>query len=92
MSSTSLRTVWNQVPECCRHGIIRGYRLFLKDNNTGECLRNETAAPDRHHFDFSSLMKFYGYSVSMLAFTIKGDGPLSKDVPAMTEEDCKYES
>ncbi|KAJ7374392.1 hypothetical protein OS493_007495 [Desmophyllum pertusum] len=85
-SSTTLRAVWAQVPDCCRHGIIRGYRLFFMDNNTGEFVMNETAAAGRYELDFTSLLKFYGYSVSILAFTIKGDGPLS-EVSAMTEED-----
>ena len=88
-SSTTLRAVWAQVPDCCRHGVIRGYRLFFMDNNTGESVMNETTAAGRYELDFTSLLKFYGYSVSILAFTIKGDGPLS-EASAMTEEDGKY--
>ena len=88
-SSTSLKAVWGPVPGCCRHGIILGYRLFLKDNIFGSSVRNETAASGEYEFEFSSLMKFYGYSISILAFTVKGDGPLSENLSAMTEEDGK---
>ena len=89
-SSTSLKAVWGPVPVCCRHGIIRGYRLFLRDNISRAFVRNETVAAGVYEFEFlSSLLKFYGYSISVLAFTIKGDGPLSEDVSAMTEEDGK---
>ena len=86
-SSTSLKAVWGSVPDCCHHGIILGYRLFLKDNISGEFVRNETAAVGEYGFEFSSLLKFYGYSFSILAFTIKGNGPLSEELSAMTEED-----
>ncbi|XP_078350977.1 phosphatidylinositol phosphatase PTPRQ-like isoform X2 [Oculina patagonica] len=85
-SSTTLKAVWARVLDCCRHGIIRGYRLFLRDINTGEFVANETTPAGQYEFEFSSLLKFYGYSVSILAFTIKGDGPLS-EVSAMTDED-----
>ena len=88
-SSTSLKAVWGTVPDCCRHGIIRGYRLFLRDNNSGEFATNETAAVGEFEFEFSSLLKFYSYSFSILAYTIKGDGALSKDISAMTDEDGK---
>lgn len=83
-----MRTVWDQVADCCRHGIILGYRLFLKDNNTGEFVRNETTAAGQYEFEFSLLLKFYGYSVSVRAFTIKGDGPFI-EASAMTDEDGK---
>ena len=88
-SSTSLKAVWGPVPVCCRHGVIRGYRLFLRDNISGAFVRNETAPRSGHEFEFSSLLKYYSYNVSILAFTVKGDGPLSVDVVAMTDEDGK---
>lgn len=83
-----MRALWAQIPDCCRHGIIRGYRLFLRDNSTGEFVKNETTEAGRYEFEFSLLLKFYGYSVSVLAFTIKGDGPFI-EVSAMTDEDGK---
>ena len=52
-------------------------------------MRNETTGPGQYRFDFSSLKKFYGYRISVVAFTVKGDGALSEDVSAMTEEDGK---
>lgn len=88
-SSTSLKAVWDPVPECYRHGIILGYRLFLKDNTSALSVRNETTTADQYEIEFSSLLKFYAYSFSILAFTIKGDGPSSEEVVAMTEEDGK---
>lgn len=51
-------------------------------------MKNETTEADRYEFEFSLLLKFYGYSVSVLAFTIKGDGPFI-EASAMTDEDGK---
>lgn len=87
-SSTSLKAVWGPVPDCCRYGIILGYRLFLK-NKTGEVAGNETVAGGQYEFEFSSLLKGYPYNFSILAFTSKGDGNLSQEVVAMTEEEGK---
>ena len=86
-SSTSLKAVWGPVPNCCRHGIIRGYRLFLRDNTSGEFVKNETAGFGVFEFEFTALLKFYSYRFSILAYTIKGDG--SEDLSAMTDEDGK---
>ena len=88
-SSTSLKAVWGQVLQCCRHGIIRGYRLFLKDNSSAAIVRNGTVTAGQYEFEFPSLLKYYAYRVSVLAFTVKGDGALSKEVVSMTEEDGK---
>ena len=88
-SSTSLKAVWGRVLQCCRHGIIRGYRLFLKDNSSTAIVSNGTVTAGQYEFEFPSLLKYYAHSVSVLAFTVKGDGALSKEVVAMTEEDRK---
>lgn len=88
-NSTSLKAVWGPVPVCCQHGIIRGYRLFLSDNISGAFVRNETLPGGLSEFEFSPLLKYYGYSFYILAFTIKGDGPLSGGITSMTGEDGK---
>ena len=88
-SSTSLKAVWGRVLQCCRHGIIRGYRLFLKDNSSTAIVSNGTVTAGQYEFEFPSLLKYYAYSVTVLAFTVKGDGALSKDVVTMTDEDGK---
>lgn len=90
-SCTSLKAVWSPVPECCRHGIIQ-FRLTLKDNTSEAIVRNETGGFDiggEYEFEFSALLKGHAYSLSVLAFTRKGDGPSSKQVSAMTEEQGK---
>ena len=90
-SCTSLKAVWGPVPECCRHGIIE-FRLTLKDNTSKAIVRDETGGFDiggEYEFEFSALLKGYAYSLSVLAFTRKGEGPSSEQVSAMTEEQGK---
>lgn len=89
-NSTSI-IVWSQsVPECCRHGIIRGYRLYLKDCDSGDFVANSTMHDTPPAFLVSGLKKFYSYNVSMLAFTAKGSGPLSEQVTVTTGEDGEH--
>ena len=52
-------------------------------------MSNGTVSAGQYEFEFPSLLKYYAYSVTVLAFTVKGDGALSKEVVAMTEEDGK---
>lgn len=90
-SCTSLKAVWGPVHECCRHGIIE-FRLTLKDNTSEAIVRNETGGFDiggEYEFEFSALLKGYAYSLSVLAFTRKGEGPSSEQVSAATEEQGK---
>ena len=90
-SCTSLKAVWGPVPECCRHGVIE-FRLTLKDNTSGAVVRDETGGFDiggEYEFEFSALLKGYAYSLSVLAFTRKGEGPSSEQVSAATEEQGK---
>lgn len=90
-SCTSLKAVWGPVPECCRHGIIE-FRLTLKDNTSEAIVRDETGGFDiggEYEFEFSALLKGYAYSLSVLAFTRKGEGPSSEQVSTATEEQGK---
>ena len=90
-SCTSLKAVWGPVPECCRHGIIE-FRLTLKDNTSKAVVRDEIGGFDiggEYEFEFSALLKGYAYSLSVLAFTRKGEGPSSEQVSAATEEEGK---
>ena len=52
-------------------------------------MSNGTVTAGQYEFEFPSLFKYYAYSVTVLAFTVKGDGALSKDVVTMTDEDGK---
>lgn len=74
------------MPLIHRDGVILGYRLLLKREDDGPVVWNITVRPDVHGYIFSGLLIFQNYSIQILAFTIKGDGPLSEKVYQMTDE------
>ena len=39
--------------------------------------------------DLTGLNKFTKYNISVLAFTVKGDGPVSSTITVTTDEDSK---
>lgn len=87
-SSTSIRVTWRQVPSGFLHGILRGYRVFYKktdDNNTTYI--DASIGSTERELDITGLEKFTRYSVKVLAFTRKGNGPVSHNISVLTDED-----
>jgi len=85
-NSTALNVYWNDVPLIHQDGVILGYRLLLEKEDGGPVVWNITLGPDLHGYNVSDLLIFQNYSVQILAFTSKGDGPLSEKVYQMTDE------
>ena len=85
-NDSALNLHWNDVPLIHQDGVILGYRLRLQQEDGGQVLWNVTVGPDVHGYIFSDLLIFQNYSIQMLAFTIKGDGPLSEKIYQMTDE------
>ena len=74
------------MPLIHQDGVILGYRLQLQKEDGGPVVWNITVAADVHGYIVSDLLIFQNYSVQILAFTIKGDGPLGEKVYQMTDE------
>ena len=87
-SSTSILVQWDEVPENDKNGIIKGYNVTYKDWRTGVKETETVNAPTRH-VDLTGLNKFTKYNISVLAFTVKGDGRLSSTITVTTAEDSK---
>jgi len=85
-NASALNVYWNDVPLIHQDGVILGYRLLLQREDGGSVVRNITLGPDVHGYIVSDLLIFQNYSVQILAFTMKGDGPLSEKVYRMTDE------
>ncbi|XP_015753438.1 PREDICTED: phosphatidylinositol phosphatase PTPRQ-like [Acropora digitifera] len=87
-SSTSIRVTWREVPFGFLHGILRGYRVFYKktdDNNTTYI--DASIGSTERELDITGLEKFTRYSVKALAFTRKGNGPVTHNISVLTDED-----
>lgn len=74
------------MPLIHQNGIIRGYRLYLEREDGNSVVWNITVGPDVRVYVFTDLLIFQNYSIEILAFTIKGDGPLSEKVYQTTDE------
>ena len=70
-----------------RNGIITGYNITyqsLKENDNGSVL----SGPNDRQANLTGLKEFVKYNISVVAFTVKGDGPPNVTVVS-TDEDSK---
>ena len=87
-TSTSIFVKWDDVPSENQNGIIRSYTVRYRSVsvegpfNTTTVFTKET--------NLTGLIKDESYNVSVLATTVKGDGPYSVPKEFTTNEDRKY--
>ena len=86
-SSTSISVSWEEVQSDLQNGIITGYNITYEsqtENDNGVLLagRNDRQA------NLTGLKEFVKYNISVVAFTVKGDGPPSVIV-VRTDQDSK---
>ena len=69
-----------------RNGIITGYTILYQSQteNDNGVLR---AGPNDRQANLTGLKEFVKYNISVVAFTVKGDGPPSVVVVVKTDED-----
>ena len=86
-SSTSILVSWEEVQGGLRNGIITGYNITyqsLTENDNGTV----QAGPNDRQANLTGLKEFAKYNISVVAFTVKGDGPPSVIV-VRTDQDSK---
>ena len=86
-SSTSILVSWEEVQAELRNGIITGYNITYEsqtENDNGAVL----AGPNDRQANLTGLKEFVKYNISVVAFTVKGDGPPSVIV-VRTDQDSK---
>ena len=86
-SSTSILVSWEEVQSELRNGIITGYTITyqsLTQNDNGIV----QAGPNDHQANLTGLKEFVEYNISVVTFTVKGDGPPSLIV-ARTDQDSE---
>ena len=70
-----------------QNGIVTGYNITyqsLTENDNGF----ETTGPDDRQANLIGLKEFVEYNISVVAFTVKGDGP-SSVIVVRTDQDSK---
>ena len=86
-SSTSISVSWEEVQSDLQNGIITGYNITYEsqtENDKGVLL----AGPNDRQANLTGLKKFVKYNISLIAFTVKGDGPPTVIV-VRTDQDSK---
>ena len=87
ISSTSISVSWDEVQAELQNGIITGYNITYHsqtENNNGFV----KAGPNARQANLTGLKEFVKYNISVVAFTVKGDGPPSVTVVS-TDQDSK---
>ncbi|XP_008276384.1 protein tyrosine phosphatase receptor type Fa isoform X10 [Stegastes partitus] len=82
LNSTALRVTWKPPLSVKQHGQIRGYQLVYsrleKGEPHGQPLIMDVALPDAQEAIVTGLIPETSYSVTVAAYTTKGDGARSK--------------
>ena len=91
-TSQRITLSWGKVPESDRNGIITGYKVVYQALPNGESLTANVSVEEekeRTTTTLSGLNQFTNYSIRVLAYTVKGDGPPSPEKTVQTKEDSK---
>ena len=91
-TSQSIVLSWGVVPEGHRNGIIAGYKVIYQAlPNGGNLTANVSVGEEGKGTSttLSGLNQFTNYSIRVLAYTVKGDGPPSVEQTVQTKEDSK---
>ena len=87
-SSASISVSWEEVQTDLQNGNITGYNITYEsqtENDNGVLL----AGPNDRQANLTGLKEFVKYNISVVAFTVKGDGPPSVIV-VRTDQDSKF--
>ena len=86
-SSTIISVSWEAIQSELQNGVITGYNITYQsqtENDTGFV----EAGPSDRQANLTGLKEFVKYNISVVAFTVKGDGP-SSVIIVRTDEDSK---
>ena len=87
ISKHDIRVFWEEVPSRDVNGILLGYRVIF--NETSDVVFSESVEVRRMNVTLGFLRPYTFYSIQVLAYTIKGDGPKSHPIMISTEEEGK---
>ncbi|RMX55339.1 hypothetical protein pdam_00019119, partial [Pocillopora damicornis] len=77
---------WSSVPQGYENGIIRGFKIFLNLKNGGKTHVFVIREEGKRLEALSNLKPFSEYEVSILAYTLSGDGVTSSSITVTTDE------
>ncbi|KAG8194566.1 hypothetical protein JTE90_013309 [Oedothorax gibbosus] len=89
LTSQTIKVTWQLPPPSSIHGVLKGYKVFYRTADDWQEIEDQEIlinVPDKETL-LKTLEKFTNYSISVLAFTGRGDGVLSEPVFCRTMED-----
>ena len=87
-SSTSISVSWSEVPVADRNGIILSYTVSYQSQTENDSGSENVLHPTRS-LELSGLKEFVKYNITVLATTVKGDGPASGVIVVSADQDSK---
>ena len=88
-SSTSILVKWNEVPAVEQNGIITGYTITYKSQTAENDNGNVQVNGSVRQTELTNLKEYVNYNITVLASTVKGDGPASNLTVVRTDQDSK---
>ena len=86
-SSTIISVSWKPIQSELQNGVITGYNITYQSQTENDNGFVE-AGPNDRRANLTGLKEFVKYNISVVAFTVKGDGP-SSVIIVRTDEDSK---
>ena len=80
--------MWDEVPAVQQNGIITGYTITYTsqtENDNG----NVSAGANDRQTELTGLKEFVNYTITVSAYTVKGEGPASDPIVVTTDQDSK---
>jgi len=80
--------MWDEVPADEQNGIITSYNITYNsqtENDNG----NVQVTGSVNQTELTNLKEYVNYNISVLASTVKGDGPASEPIVVRTDQDGK---
>ena len=85
-TSTSIRVQWDEVPACDKNGIITNYTVRFQAISGGTEHGGKTIVPATEMSgNLTDLIINMKYNISVLASTIKGEGPASSIIASTNQ-------
>ncbi|XP_048579836.1 uncharacterized protein LOC116619170 isoform X2 [Nematostella vectensis] len=86
LSHTSLIVEWKNIPSGYVHGILQGFRVHYWRKGHRDEEKSLVVEPDKTSTVLDNLLIYTVYAIQILGFTSVGDGAISKEIHARTDE------
>lgn len=87
LSSTSIYVTWSPPSKEGQNGKIRGYKVSYVSEEDYHERQPTTTTTTNQYYTIDNARKYTNYTITVLAFTVIGDGMKTKNFHCITHED-----